>query len=313
MPEVSQVHIDVALTNVSIAYRNPDYISDIIAPPVPVRKQSDKYFIFDPERERFRESNDRRAPGAEASEVGFGLSTDNYYCEDHALETAIPDEERENADPPIQVDIDRTEFLVDKILLNKEIALATRIRTGSDIPGETLSGTDQWSDYDNSDPVAAVEAKKATIQAAVQVIPNVLVLSYPVYQKVRLHPKVIEKVQYVRLGVVGPDVLAQLFDVERVVVPRAFKNVAAPGQDPDLQYIWGKDAFLCYVPPRPALKQVAFAYSFLWTIAPGSVNGHIVEIWRETRRKADMIRVQKYYDQKIIAPGAVYLWKNAVA
>ena len=124
MPEVSQVHIDVALTNVSIAYRNPDYISDIIAPPVPVRKQSDKYFIFDPERERFRESNDRRAPGAEASEVGFGLSTDNYYCEDHALETAIPDEERENADPPIQVDIDRTEFLVDKILLNKEIALA---------------------------------------------------------------------------------------------------------------------------------------------------------------------------------------------
>lgn len=313
MPEVSQVHIDAALTNVSVAYRNPDHIADVVAPQVAVRKQSDKYYIYDAERERFRQTNDRRAPGAEADEVDFALSTDSYYCEDHALESVIPDEERENADPVIQPDIDRTEFLMDKIDLNKEIVLATRIRTGADIPGETLSGTDQWSDYTNSDPVSAVEAKKATIQQAVQVLPNTLVLPYEVYQKVRLHPKVIEKVQYVKLGVVGPDVLAQLFDVERVLVPKAFKNVAARGQSASLEYIWGKDAFLCYVPARPALKQIALGYTFVWTVAPGSVNGRVVEVWRENRRKADMIRVQKYYDQKIIAPGACYLWKDAVA
>lgn len=313
MPEVSQVHIDAALTNVSVAYRNPDYIADLIAPQVAVRKQSDKYYIYDAERERFRQSNDRRAPGAEADEVDFALSTDSYYCEDHALESVIPDEERENADPVIQPDIDRTEFLMDKIDLNKEIVLATRIRTGSDIPGETLSGTDQWSDYTNSDPVSAVEGQKGTIQQEVQVLPNTLVLPYEVYQKVRLHPKVIEKVQYVKLGVVGPDVLAQLFDVDRVLVAKAFKNVAARGQAASLEYVWGKDAFLCYMPARPALKQTALAYTFVWTVAPGSVNGRVVEVWRENRRKADMIRVQKYYDQKIIAAGACYLWKDAVA
>ncbi len=313
MPEVSQVHIDAALTNVSVAYRNPDYIADVVAPQVAVRKQSDKYYIYDAERERFRQSNDRRAPGAEADEVDFALSTDSYYCEDHALESVIPDEERENADPVIQPDIDRTEFLMDKIDLNKEIVLATRIRTGADIPGETLSGTDQWSDYTNSDPVSAVEGKKGTIQQEVQVLPNTLVLPYEVYQKVRLHPKVIEKVQYVKLGVVGPDVLAQLFDVERVLVAKAFKNVAARGQAASLEYVWGKDAFLCYMPARPALKQTALAYTFVWTVAPGSVNGRVVEVWRENRRKADMIRVQKYYDQKIIAAGACYLWKDAVA
>ena len=292
MPEVSQVHIDAALTNVSVAYRNPDYIADLIAPQVAVRKQSDKYYIYDAERERFRQSNDRRAPGAEADEVDFALSTDSYYCEDHALESVIPDEERENADPVIQPDIDRTEFLMDKIDLNKEIVLATRIRTGADIPGETLSGTDQWSDYTNSDPVSAVEGQKGTIQQEVQVLPNTLVLPYEVYQKVRLHPKVIEKVQYVKLGVVGPDVLAQLFDVDRVLVAKAFKNVAARGQAASLEYVWGKDAFLCYMPARPALKQTALAYTFVWTVAPGSVNGRVVEVWRENRRKADMIRVQ---------------------
>lgn len=313
MPEVSQVHIDAALTNVSVAYRNPAYIADIIAPPVTVRKQSDKYFVYDSARERFRQSNDRRAPGAEASEVDFALSTDQYYCEDHALESAIPDEERENADPAIQPDIDRTEFLTDKINLNKEIVLSNRIGTGSDIPSETLSGTDQWSDYDNSDPVTEVEAHKTTIQEAVQVIPNTLVLPYAVYQKVRLHPKVVDLVKYVRFGVVGPDVLASLFDVERVLVPRSFKNTAAPGQSATLEYIWGKNAFLCYVPSRPALKQVALCYSFTWTQAPGSIDGRVVEVWRENRRKADMIRIQRYYDQKVIAAGASYLWKSAVA
>jgi hypothetical protein len=313
MPEPSQVHIDAALTNVSLAYRNPDYVSDIIAPPVAVRKQSDKYFVYDAERERFRRTDDLRAPGTAASEVDFKLSTDNYYADDHALVSVIPDEERANADPAIQPDIDRTEFLTDKIDLNKEIILASRIRTGTDIPGETLSGNDQWSDYTNSDPVAAIEAKKATIMAGVQMMPNTLVLPYEVYQKVRLHPKVTDKVKYVTIGVLGADLLARLFEVERVLVPKAFQNVAAKGQTPSLQYVWGKDAFLCYVPPKPALKQVALAYTFFWTVAPGSINGRIVEVWRDPNRKADVIRVQKYYDQKVIAPGACYIWKSAVA
>lgn len=313
MPEVSQVHIDAALTNVAVAYSNPNFVADLIAPPVAVRRQSDRYFIYDAARDRLRSSNDRRAPGTEANQVDFALSNENYYCEDHALESVIPDEERENADPPIQPEIDRAEFLTDKILLNKEIDLAGKILTGGSIPGETLSGTDQWSDYANSDPVAEVEEHKADIQEAVQIVPNTLVLGYDVYAKVRLHPKVTDRTQYMQLGTAGPDELSKLFDVERVLVARALKNTASPGQAASLSYVWGKNAFLCYVPPRPALKRVAFAHSFVWTMAPGSVSGHVVEVWRDNHRKSDMIRVQRYYDQKVIAPGALYLWKDAVA
>lgn len=315
MPEVSQVHIDAALTNVSVAYKNGAYISDIIAPPVNVKKQSDKYFVYDSARERLRETNDKRAPGAEASEVDFALSTDNYFCDDHALASVITDEERSNADQAIQPDIERVEFLADKIALNKEIALSSRILSGNDIPGDTLSGTAQWSDYTNtttSDPVAAIEAKKIAIQEAVQVLPNTLVLPYEVYQKVRFHPKVVEKIAYVRMGVATPSILAELFDVERVLVPRAFKNTAKKGQSPSLSYIWGKNAMLLYIPPRPALRTVTFSYSFIWS-PEGAVSGYLVEAWRANNRKADVIRVQRYYDQKIIAPQACYLWKNAVA
>lgn len=313
MPTASEVHVDAALTNLSVGYRNPAFIADELAPVVSVRKQSDKYFIHDAEREVFRQSNDRRAPGAEASEVNFSLSTDSYYAEDHALTSVIPDEERENADPPIQPNIDRTEFLRSKIDLNKEIELAGVLTDTSVITqSETLSGTGQWSDA-ASNPIDAVEAKKATIMSSVQVMPNVLVLPYDVYAKVRIHSKVVERVAYGSIGAVNEEILAQIFDVERVFVPRAFKNTAKPGQSATMAHVWGKDALLCHVPSRPALKQVGLTYTFTWTGAPGSLSGHRVELWREERRKADVIRVQRYYDQKVIAAGAAYLWKAAVA
>ncbi len=312
MPETAQVHIDVALTNVSVGYANAAFIAEQIAPPVPVRKQSGKYFIYDAAREAFRQTSDQRAPGAEANEIGFDISSDSYYCEDHALEAVIPDEERENADPAIQPDIDHTEFLSEKIALNQEIELAALIYGNASITNTTLVGDDQWSDPD-SDPIAAVEAQKEAIIEAVQAAPNTLVLPYPVFARVRTHPAIVDKMKYVQLAAGTTAQLAALFDVERVLVPRAIKNTAQPGQTPQIDYVWGKNALLAYVPPRVGLKQAAFAYSFRWALAPGSVNGHVVETWRENRRKADMIRVQKYYDMKLIAPGAAYLWKNAVA
>ncbi|MBI3737205.1 hypothetical protein HY256_11935 [Candidatus Sumerlaeota bacterium] len=314
MPQVNEVHIDAALTNLSVAYRNPAYISDLLAPVVAVRKQFDRYYIYDAERENFRAANDRRAPGAEANEVDFALSNDTYSCDDHALVGVIPDEERDNADPPIQPNIDRTEALRDRIDLNKEIELAAMVTDTSIITqSETLAGNDQWSDYVNSDPIKAVEEKKGIVIESAQVMPNTLVLSYEVYSKVRLHPAVVDRAQLATTGLVGPETLARIFDVEQVLVPRALKNTAAAGQAPAMEFVWGKDALLCYVPRRAALKQTALAYTFQWGGAPGSLGGHIVEMWREDRRKADVIRVQRYYDQKIIAAGAAYLWKAAVA
>lgn len=314
MPEVSQVHIDVALTNLSIAYRNPAFISDVVAPVVGVRKQFDRYFIFDSEREAFRSTDDKRAPGAPANEIDFALSTESYAADDHALSSVIPDEERDNADPAIQPSIDRTEFLTDKIALNKEIELASLATDASVVTqSETLTGTAQWSDTANADPVQAVEDQKATIIQSVQVAPNTLILPYEVYAKVRIHPNVVNRAELATLGMVGPEVLAQIFDVDRVLVPRSLKNTAAPGQTASMSFVWGKDALLCYVPPRPAPKHVSFAYTFQWTAAASSLSGYLVETWREDRRKADAIRVQRYYDQKLIATGAAYLWKSAVA
>jgi len=313
MPDVSQVHLDAALSNVSVAYRNAAFIADRLAPPVAVRKQSDRYFVLDPGRDRFRTADDLRAPGTEAREVDFSLSSDSYFCDDHALESTIPDEERENADPPLAPAIDRVEFLTERIELGREAELAGTIADSTAIPGVTLAGTTQWSDYTNSDPLVAIEAGRQAVLQAVQQLPNILVLPHKVYAKVRLHPKVKELVAAAELGTPTPETLARIFDVEQVLVPRSFRNAAAPGAAPNMQPVWGNHALLAVVPRRPGLKMLGLAATFVWSAAPGSLEGRVVEVWREPRRKADMVRVQKYYDHKLVAPEAAYRWKSAVA
>ena len=194
MPDPTTVHVDAALTGVSVAFRNTEFVADAVAPPVAVRRQSDRYFVLDPERVAQRETPDHRAPGAEAREVDFAVSTDSYYCDDHALETAIPDEERDNADNALQPDIDRTEFLTEKILLNREIGLEALLRTSTAVPEITLESGEEWTNSD-SDPLGNFHAARQMIHAGSQRRANTVVMGYEAFDALRNHPRVVERVR----------------------------------------------------------------------------------------------------------------------
>jgi hypothetical protein len=272
MPQPQQVHVDASLTQLSVAFRNNDYVADIIAPTVPVRKQSDRYFIYDSNREGMRITSDSRAPGAEAEEVNFELSTDSYFCDDHALSSAIPDEERENADPVILPDIDRTEFLTDRILLNREAALEEKLRTTNGI-GENLLGLGSGWDSSGSDPIADVRTARAAVFAAVQRRANIVVMPFDVFEAFRNHDAVRDMIKYTGAGIVTEQIAATLLDVDKVVVPRSFRNNAPMGQPAVVAPVWGSNVYVLHAPDRPGLKQVSLAYTFSWNGASGATGG----------------------------------------
>ena len=64
-PTTRDVHSNVALSNISIAYKNMDYIAERIFPRVPVQKKSDFYYTFD-KGAFFRDEVGVRAPGTRA-------------------------------------------------------------------------------------------------------------------------------------------------------------------------------------------------------------------------------------------------------
>ena len=314
------VHIDVALTNISLGYPNNGMVGESLFPVVRVRKQSDLYYEFG--REGWLPEDDLRAPGAEAVEIpGLKVSTNPYFCFERALQIAVTDEERENADTPLSPDRDGTELVTSKLLLKREqrmkdlVTDATKYAAGHSV---TLAGTSQWNDYTNSTPIADLKAGLRKVHSVLFMEPNTAVIPYEVMSQLEDHPDFIERIKYSQPGVITADIIASVVGLQRIIVPGLGYNAATnPNAAVSLAYLWGKDVVLAWVPPRPGLKTPAFAYEFNWRFPGG--REQVVVRWRENRRESDIIRVKRRYDLRMIAVDssglsiAGYLIKSAVA
>ncbi len=317
MPDIiSTVHLDQFLTNVSVAYQNVNFFGRQLFPVIPVAKQTNRYPLFG--KERFKVYDDSRRPGGEALErPGWRLSNDFYFCDGHAQKEIIPDELLANSDVP-DIEIQTVEDLTDSVWLKHEINVFNAVLgSGTSVSNTTLSGTSQWSDYTNSDPVAAVEAQKPTIFKSVAKLPNTLIVGYPVFVQLRNHPKIIDRLKYNVQNppaVLAPQDLAQVFDVENFWVAGALKDTTNIGQAPTLDFVWGKNALLAYVPPQPGRRTIALGYTFAWLYDGGQGNqGFLVKRYREEKRTGDWVEVQFYYDPKVVVAGSGYGWLSAVA
>lgn len=291
-----EVHVDQVLTQISVGYPNEGLVGEQLFPPVPVKKQSDKYYVFG--REGWLPEDDVRAPGAIAREIlGASVSTKTYFCVEHALQIAVTDEERKNADSPLAPDRDGTEIVTSKIMLGRERAIQTLATTAGNYAAAntvTLSGTSQWNDYTNSDPIGNLRTGKRAVHAKIFREPNTLVIPYPVMSILEDHPDFLERVKYSERAIFSPELLGAVLGFGKIVVPGVGINTAALGQAETLAYLWGNDVVMAYVPARPGMKIPAYGYEFVW-------EGQVVDRWRENPRKSDIIRVSRSYDHKMTA------------
>lgn len=314
------VHVDVALTNVSIGFPNNGFVGSAFLPPVPVKKQSDKYYVFGKELFTLHPGGDLRAPGTQANEIdGLQLSLVPYFAQEHALQVGVTDEERENADSPLRPDTDGAELVTQRLLLQREVYMKDLLLTAANYNAAntvTLSGTSQWSDYANSDPINDIKNGKRAIHAALFLEPNVIAIPYQVMSKLEDHPDFIERIKYSERGILTEEIIAAVIGISNVVTAGIGINSANPGQAVSLGYLWGKDVLMAYVPPRPGMKVPAFGYEFVWTY-DGRVQ--VVDRWREENRGRDVLRVRRRYDLKLTTVDvsdksiAGYLIKAAVA
>jgi len=318
-------HIDQVLSNISVGWTNNGLVAERLFPTVKVRKQADKYYTFGREA-WLPESGDFLAPGTEANEIpGVGVSLDTYYAQEHALQIAVTDEERENVDSAFAPDRDATELVTSKILLGRELAMKTLVTDASQYATDmtvTLTGGQQWNtaNYATSDPIADIKKGRHAMHANVFFEPNTAIIPYQVMSELEDHPDFLARIQYAERGVLTQDIIGAVVGLTNIIVPGtgiASDASLVPG------YLWGKDVLLAWVPPRAGLKTPAFAYEFVWGYG-GSLT-QAVDRWRENKRKSDIVRVSRRYDLKLVGRennpadtnfGKVvtgYLIKNAIA
>jgi hypothetical protein len=317
------VHYDTAMSNVSVAYEGEPHTDEELFPVVPVDKQSDFFVRFS--KQQFQDEPDALTGGADADDIEVDLDARGYYyAEGHGYNIRIPDTLLANADPVVEIEIENTEKITEKIRLRKERNLASIINTTNITQNTTLSGTSQWSDYTNSDPILAIETQKETIQTSVGKLPNVMHMSRPVFRALRNHPRVIDRIKYTVTPPLSEKLLAEALEIDKVVVAQSIYKTSARGQLDALGYVWGKNATLAYVPPRPGKRQVALGYTFAWILRsaggpPGvdmrnsGAGGVLVKKWRDEGKDSSMMGIRYWYIQQFIDVNCAFYWASAVA
>jgi hypothetical protein len=301
--------LDAANTTFAKKFTNNTLYADLIAPRVEHPFQSGKYWIFDRANQELLQQT-KRATGAGAQRMRRKLSTASLYITSHALSAVIPDEDRLNYQAG-DLETQSVADLMDKILLDKEVELATMLTDTAQVTNNaTKSTTGQWSDLANSTPITDVETAKATIRLA-GVLPNFMIVGDAVYQQLINHPSVVERFKYTQGGVVTPQQLATLFGVDNFYVGSGVQVDKAG----TATFVWGKNAVIGYVSPTPSFQDTSGAKTFVWSAAPGTLGGIGVIRARdpEPTAKSDIIGVDFYHGQAITAVETLYLIKNAVA
>ena len=314
MSEIATAHLDQFLTNYSIVYRNQEFVGARLFPDFPVSKQSNRYPIFG--FERFKAYNTERAPGSEANEMpAWRMSNDEYYCDGKAQKQLISDELRSEWELGVGPEVFTTETLADIIDKQREIMIYNLIMNSTAIPNATLAGTAQWSDFQNSDPVAAITDVRSTILLGCTKEPNTLLVGYPVWLQLIQHPIIIDRFKSTALplGYPSEQQLAGLFNVDNFVVAKSLYDTTVQGLPTSLNYIWGKNVILAYVPPAQGQMMVTLGTTFRWLYGVPQNGGMLVKRYRVEERSGDMIEYQTYYCCKLTVPGAAYVFKSAVA
>jgi len=322
-PNINSVHVDAILTNISVAYlqRQEHFIADKVFPVVPVDKKSDKYFVYT-KNDWFRDEAQRRADGTESAGSGYNLTTGTYSADVFAFHKDVGDQTVANADAPLNPLREATEFVTHRMLLRKELQFVSDFFTtgiwGDDVTGvagvPSSGETKQWSDYTSSDPIDDIEEAKSEILGNTGMAPNTLVLGYEVFRQLKNHPDLVDRIKYTSSQTITEDMLARMFDLDRVLVAKAVKATNNEGAAEAYGFAYGKAAALYYVAPSPGLLTPSAGYTFSWTGVSGGIGSTIgVSSFRMESLKAERVEAEMSFDNKVIGADLGYFWNTIVA
>lgn len=328
-PTAGDVHVNMPLTNVSIAFMQAadHFISDQVFPSVPVEKQSDRYYTYD--RNYFnRDEMQVRAPGTESKGGDFTVdNTPSYYAPVYAFHHDIDDQLRANADSVLNPDREATELVSMKALIKREKLwtasfFAPSIWTG-DLTGVAAapSGAQflQWN-QSSSTPIEDIRAGITSMLGLTGFEPNTLVLGKQVFDKLIDHPEIIDRVKYGQtysqgIARVGVPELQALFGIPKVIISKCIETTSKEGQASQTSsFIAGKNALLCYAAPNPGLMTPSAGYTFSWTGFLGAgAAGQRIKRFRMEWLSADRIEIEMAMQQKLISADLGYFFGSAIA
>jgi hypothetical protein len=181
------------------------------------------------------------------------------------------------------------------------------------VSGNGTTTRTYWSDYANSDPIEDVEDAKETILKNTGYMPNVLVLGYQVWRKLKNHPLFIDRIKHTSSESITKEIVARYFEVDEILVAQSIKNSGKEGAADSMGFVFGKSALLMYRNPSPGLLEPSAGYTFVWNGVSGNLGLPVaISSFRMEHLKAQRIEGEAAWDNKIVATDLGYFFSGIV-
>lgn len=323
-PNVKEQITAGPLANVSVAYRNKEYIADEVFPILDGSDPRAKITKFK-KGAWYRDEAGIRAPGTEAKRGGYALESVSIATSEYAFAKEVTDEDRRFAKvkgaPTVDPDIDALEFAADKVDLKKERRVAAAV-TGATWLDGSAGGQDVeglWSPKGSTNTFISDMAIATKALRALGIIPTDLVLDFATYMALKECESILEKIKYTQRGVLTKDLLAAILDLKRIHIGAAIFSDAeetASGDDFNAVDIWTVNAgkgmgFLYHRPPK--IKKKMIAAGLQARIAYENGLPRRTSTWREASKHQDVYEVAEETDIVVICSDAGFLFKDTYA
>ncbi len=300
---LSQLRIvDPVLTQIARGYQNADFIAESLFPIAPVPKESVKVPQFG--KEAFRIYNTERAIRARSNRLTpEGITTVTQTLEEHDIEYPIDYREADEAADILNLEQDATETVQSLIQLRREKQAADLAQDVNNYPSGnkiTLSGTSQFTDKSNSDPIGVMKDGKSAIRSKIGRYPNMMVIGAASYEALQDHPQLIERIKYSMRGVLTVQLMQEIFDIPNIRIGMA---VYADEND-NFVDLWQDNIILAYVPQASgerSYKRPSYGYTLRKRGWP------LVDRYEESGGKITLIRSTDIFKVALMGAEAGYL------
>ena len=180
----------------------------------------------------------------------------------------------------------------------------------------TTAITNEWDDATNAVPVTDVEAAVQNVYDGSGLWPNALIVNKKVFRNLRLCDQIRDRISSSGAGSseaagnITAQQLAEVFDLQYILVAGGSENTANEGQDASISQIWSDEyAMVCKVATSEDFKEPCVGRTCHWG-EDGSSAGGTVESYYEPASRSDIIRVRHDVDEIVLYPEAGHLLSN---
>lgn len=321
-----------ALTNMALAYyqNSANYFAKAIFPTCPVSLSSDIYYRFSKE-DLLRDNWQRKPEYGSVMPAVISEDTDTYNCQVDQMIMGISqirqtDLQRRQGptmarDPRQQ----RTKTIAEQANIHQDLLFAKKYFvpgawknewTGVDSTETSGKQTIKFSNG-NSDPIKFIDEQKTEMHEQTGRTPNRLALGANVFNALKQHPGILERVKYggstANPASVTENVLAQLFGVDKLVVLKSIYNKAKQGEDADMSFIGDPNSLLlAYATSTPSTEEPSAGYIFTWDMLGNGQYMPIMHRRPDDARHTEEVEGLMATDMKKVADDLAVFCKDLV-